>query len=356
MILTRAAFDEYDSRIEKLSKAAYNAAYKRMVNYTEQFENASVAQTRDFAIETVSAAVTAYGDAVSTCAADLYDEMAETSGAKLSSAALDTEDVTEYIDKEVRFQAGKLSDGNVSDFVTAVAKAAQMQTLRKANSTMMKNVKRDGLRYARVPMGGETCTFCVMLASRGFVYLSAKTAGEGTHYHNHCRCKVVPSFDKKGNATTVEGYDPDELYTQWKEYEKIDRLKIPLFDKKVLKVAYCLGEEKYQAVQSAIKDYVIAETKLTKYSLSLEKEPDKARAFKGYLGYTVDDAETVAALTHAHVAKVAPSFRNESKYGLHYTTKMVMDGKGDKSAKVTAGWIKRDNENKISLTTIYVDE
>ena len=82
---------------------------------------------------------------------------------------------------------------------------------------MRLNAKRDGLRYARVPMGGETCSFCAMLASRGFDYRSAKTAGEGNHYHKNCRCKVVPGFD----GMEVEGYDPDEWHERWQLMEEI---------------------------------------------------------------------------------------------------------------------------------------
>lgn len=73
-------------------------------------------------------------------------------------------------------------------------------------------------RFARVPRGGDTCTFCAMLASRGFVYWSRKTAGEFNHYHDHCRCLVVPD-DGSGE---VEGYDPDEWQARWDAYEEID--------------------------------------------------------------------------------------------------------------------------------------
>lgn len=43
------------------------------------------------------------------------------------------------------------------------------------------NVGRDrdkGARFARIPTGFETCTFCLMFASRGTVYHSRKAAGE----------------------------------------------------------------------------------------------------------------------------------------------------------------------------------
>lgn len=93
----------------------------------------------------------------------------------------------------------------------SIGTIARDQVRRRGNQTTLHNAKRDKLRYARVPMGGETCAFCMMLASRGFVYHSAATAGEGNHYHHDCRCKVVPGFD----GIKVEGYEVDkykELY------------------------------------------------------------------------------------------------------------------------------------------------
>lgn len=222
MVLTRQALSEYDARIQRLGDAAYDTVYRRVTQFMKRFPGASVERVRDFTIESVAYAVSVYGDAASTCAADLYDEMAEASGAKLPPAALDTTDVSGFIDKEVRYQAGKLTAGKVEEFAGAVAAKATDQVSRRANETMRRNAKRDGLRYARVPMGGETCTFCIMLASRGFVYKSAKTAGEGNHFHAHCRCKVVPQFDKRGRETRVEGYDPDELLDRWRKFEQID--------------------------------------------------------------------------------------------------------------------------------------
>ena len=65
------------------------------------------------------------------------------------------------------------------------------------------------VRYARVPTGTETCPFCVMLASRGFVYLSERAA---RHAHPGCDCRVVPGF---AGETEVEGYDLDGLYRQY---------------------------------------------------------------------------------------------------------------------------------------------
>ena len=76
-----------------------------------------------------------------------------------------------------------------------------------ANRTTKHNAAKNSVRYARVPFG-NSCAFCLMLSTRGFVYLSRTSAGEDKgHYHAHCHCKIVAS--KKG--TSIDGYDPEGL-------------------------------------------------------------------------------------------------------------------------------------------------
>ena len=51
-----------------------------------------------------------------------------------------------------------------------------------------------------------------MLASRGFVYATRRSAGELTRFHNKCDCRIVEGYD----GMRVEGYDPDGLYKRYK--------------------------------------------------------------------------------------------------------------------------------------------
>lgn len=66
--------------------------------------------------------------------------------------------------------------------------------------------------YARVPVG-ETCAFCIMLASQGFVYRSEQTAlfrQDGNKYHRGCDCQAVPFSDAKnipGYGDTLDKYN-----------------------------------------------------------------------------------------------------------------------------------------------------
>lgn len=218
LILPRKALSAYDKRLAALEGKAYEYASGRIGAFIEKFPGATPEQVREFAIEVVDDAVGAFGDGASSLAADMYEGMAELSGVKVKPAVIDTSDVHSHIESEVRYQLGKFLSGDPQGFIHACGSKASDQVARRANQTMRLNAKRDGLRYARVPMGGETCSFCAMLASRGFDYRSAKTAGEGNHYHKNCRCKVIPGFE----GMEVEGYDEDEWYNRWIAFKEID--------------------------------------------------------------------------------------------------------------------------------------
>lgn len=52
-----------------------------------------------------------------------------------------------------------------------------------------------------------------MLASRGWVYLDAQSAGATRQWHADCDCQIVPAWGKK--TPKIAGYDPDALYAQY---------------------------------------------------------------------------------------------------------------------------------------------
>ena len=75
------------------------------------------------------------------------------------------------------------------------------------------------MRFARVPSGDESCSYCLMLASRGFAYTSENSAGRASH--TGCDCLVMPGFAE----TVVEDYDPDDCYRLLRVFDEIDARK-----------------------------------------------------------------------------------------------------------------------------------
>ena len=82
---------------------------------------------------------------------------------------------------------------------------------------MLQNAKRDHAQFAWIPMG-DTCAFCLTLASRGWQYMSQRAMknGHAQHIHANCDCEYCVRFD---TTSTVEGYDPDALQEKYYSFE-----------------------------------------------------------------------------------------------------------------------------------------
>lgn len=193
----------------RIGDGAASAVEQRVLGWCRSHEGASVAEKREAA----------------KFASQWYDYRAEQGGARLKQAVTMTVYEPKSVDDVARYQAKKLAKEGDAAFARACGEFARNDALRSLNETIIANVGRDrdkGARFARVPAGAETCTFCLMLASRGAVYHSRKTAGEFKHFHRHCDCKVVPGFEDNPDAELVEGVKPRELYERYKQFKEID--------------------------------------------------------------------------------------------------------------------------------------
>jgi hypothetical protein len=48
-------------------------------------------------------------------------------------------------------------------------------------------------RFRRIT-AENPCPFCLLLAGRGAVYLTAESAGENNQFHDHCSCVIAPEY------------------------------------------------------------------------------------------------------------------------------------------------------------------
>lgn len=97
----------------------------------------------------------------------------------------------------------------------AITDAVGLRTKNAMRQTVKNNAVRDPAKtsFARVPTGATTCAFCSMMASRGAVYATAKTAGAEDKYHHDCDCMIVPSW--KGLKVNVKGYSDADHYANY---------------------------------------------------------------------------------------------------------------------------------------------
>ncbi len=224
-MISRNEFNAYNLAVEQIGNKAASDVESSVLNWCRQNPDASVAEKREAAKLIMEGYVQGYDDVASEFAAEWYDYRAKSEGISLDRAITMAVYSPEKSDAVARYQAKKLAKGGDAAFAKACGEYAKNDALRSLNETIIANVGRDrdkGARFARVPAGAETCTFCLMLASRGAVYHSRKTAGEFKHFHRNCDCKVVPGFEDNPDAELVEGIKPGEMRDQWWKFEKID--------------------------------------------------------------------------------------------------------------------------------------
>ena len=243
-MIPRGQFDAYNRAVANLSDGASRQIESQIWAWlqTDEGKTASVAECREYAKGVMSGVIQGYDEAAASLAAQWYDKQAEDNHFKLPDAVTATVYDPKRVDETARYQAKKLANGDARGFARYCGELGRNDVLRSLNETIIKNAGRDrkkGVRFARVPTGAETCTFCLMLAGRGAVYHTRKTAGEFRHFHRRCDCKVVPGFEDNPMATLVEGHDPEESYRLWKRFAEIDgNAGLTALEKRLLKGRY----------------------------------------------------------------------------------------------------------------------
>lgn len=162
---------------------------------------------REALIDYANALVSKYGEAGATLACQLYDELAEIQKANVPLA----EPATIANRNEV---AGAIVKTKGKKQATM---AVERLVKLSASDTILKNAKRDHAEWAWVSRG-DTCAFCITLASQGWMPASkAVMKGDhAEHIHAHCDCEFCIRFDGK---SSVEGYDPKKYLKMYEDAE-----------------------------------------------------------------------------------------------------------------------------------------
>lgn len=149
-----------------------------------------------------TALVQKYGEGSGTLAALMYDAIAELSHAAVEAAEVAAVPTYGEVAKAVR---GAAKTSVEPEYIGGVVGRLVKQV---GADTTLKNAERDGAQFAWIPQG-DTCAFCLTLASRGWQYVSKRTLknGHAEHIHANCDCQYAVRFNKN---TNVEGYDPDK--------------------------------------------------------------------------------------------------------------------------------------------------
>ena len=211
--IPRAAVDFLTEEINGISADAQARVMEVLQGIQWTPEN--IAQCRDLVIQALAAIMPTYTTMAAQASADFYDAARElVVGEKMGAKAISGYDPRKTEGAVRGFVRFVLRD-DVQTFNDQVLQRIDYEMKRSAGESMFANGRRDPRKpkYARVPTGDETCDFCLMLASRGFVYSSEATGGavKLDHYHSGCNCRVVCQWEDGG----VEDYDTKAIYGRW---------------------------------------------------------------------------------------------------------------------------------------------
>lgn len=194
----RISEKEWRTYIEKLYFISREAGFK-LQNWVIENQVQDIDQIVEYGFYLA----TKYGEASAALAAEMYDATAELAGKHLPPAIPAPTPTYEEVAIAV---TGTAKSGNpklIGDSITRLVKVTGVDTT-------MQNALRDGAEWAWIPIG-ETCAFCLTLASRGWQEASKKAIknGHAKHIHANCNCTYAVRFD---DSMDVEGYEPGTYY------------------------------------------------------------------------------------------------------------------------------------------------
>lgn len=285
MQISAKTWNEYIARLSRLNRKAGQLIQE----YIAKNGTADAAALIAYA----SALVTKYGEGSAELACQMYDALAAAEGALVPAA--EPAEVASYSEVARMVNATKASPPQLQSGVSRLVK-------RAGADTTLRNALRDGAQWAWVPHG-DTCAFCITLASRGWQYASEKAlkGGHAEHIHANCDCEYAVRFN---SSTTVAGYDPEKYLAQYRAaggdinaMRRIDyaanRERINA-QKRAAYAARKLSTEKEESATISLDNdrYMIAEPKISKFLL---KPGAKHSAEFFNAGYSEQDAAKLNA-------------------------------------------------------------
>ena len=224
MKLTAQTWSEYVARLARLNQSAGQL----MADYIAAHGTGDT----DALIAYAHALVTKYGEGSAELACQMYDALA--AAAKAGVPAAEPAQTAAYGEVARMVQATKQSLPQMQRGVSRLVK-------RAGADTTLKNALRDGAEFAWIPQG-DTCAFCLTLASRGWQKASqaAIKGGHAEHIHANCDCEYAIRFDGR---STVAGYDPEKYLRQYRAADgDINKLR---------RVNYAANKERINAQKRA---------------------------------------------------------------------------------------------------------
>lgn len=160
-------------------------------------------ENREELIKVINALIVRYGEASGASACKMYDKIALKQNAEVDAA--EPSDLAKYgeVAKAVNGAIKQSSNGKL------LPQILHRFIKQSSTDTMLKNATRDHASFAWVPGGGDTCSYCLVLAGTGW-HKAGKNTLQGKyagHIHANCKCTYAVDFN---GTLKIEGYNPEE--------------------------------------------------------------------------------------------------------------------------------------------------
>lgn len=210
--ITSRAWKNYIGVLRRVSDRASREMLAMVTKLSNQYNEGIITleEYENAAIDYAYALAQKYGEAAGAAACEMYDAIAELQGANVPPA-VPAETAT--MAETAKVVKGTMKTGNVNIVADATGRLVKLVGV----DTMQQNALRDGAEWAWIP-SGDTCAFCLTLASRGWQRASknALRNGHAEHVHANCDCTYAVRFS---DNLDVEGYDPERYLDM---YENAD--------------------------------------------------------------------------------------------------------------------------------------
>lgn len=182
-------------------------------------------RVRDALLDFFPELVAAYGDTAALLGADWYDALRDAPPSVASFTAVMARPVdAERAQGAARWALGPLftGDPDPAGAFSLLSGSMQRLVMQPGRDTVFDSASGDpaGVRFARIPSGATTCRFCTMIASRGFVYATAESAGLSNRWHDKCDCVITPG---RGPDDYPEGFDLESYQRLYREGSGVGR-------------------------------------------------------------------------------------------------------------------------------------
>jgi hypothetical protein len=211
--ITSRAWNNYIGILRRVSDRASKEMRAMITKLSAQYEEGAITleEYENAAIDYAYALATKYGEAAGAAACDMYDAIMELEGVNVPPA---TPAPTATMAETAKAVKGTMKTGNPVIVANATGRLVKLAGV----DTMQKNALENGDEWAWIPRG-DTCAFCLTLASRGWQKASKNAIKNGHAEHVHANCDCTFAVRPSGSGLNVEGYDPDEYLEM---YENAD--------------------------------------------------------------------------------------------------------------------------------------